>query len=229
MIEALVFDLDGTIVDTEGTEYESVRRVWEEHGRAFPPERWVHVIGNAWAPTWVEELADELGHPLEAAAVRARQRAHNAELRRDLRPRPGVIELIDAADAARIPLAIASNSDRRWVDHRLADLGLSGRFASIASIDDVAQGKPDPEPFVAACVAVGATPRHAVAFEDSATGVRAAVAAGCYTVACPVPLTTGHDLSPAHRRVASLTEVTLAELADAVAARAGGGEAAQPS
>jgi HAD superfamily hydrolase (TIGR01509 family) len=221
MIEALVFDLDGTIVDTEGAEYESVRRVWEEHGREFPPERWVHVIGNAWSPTWVDELAEALGRPLDAAAVRTRQRTHNAALRRDLGPRRGVVELLEAADAAGIPLAIASNSDRRWVEARLADLGLAGRFSAIASIDDVRQGKPEPEPFLAACAAVGAAPRRSVAFEDSAAGVRAAVAAGCYTVACPVALTTGHDLSLAHRHVASLAEVTLTELAAAVAAHAG--------
>jgi HAD superfamily hydrolase (TIGR01509 family) len=219
MIEAFVFDLDGTIVDTEWAEYESVRLVWAEHGREFPPERWVHVIGNAWAPTWVEELAHELGQPLDPAVVRSRQRAHNTELRSDLRPREGVVELLDTAVATGIPLAIASNSDRRWVAGRLAELGLAERFAAIAAIDTVERGKPDPEPFLAACAAVGARPRQAVAFEDSATGVRSAIAAGCYTVACPVPLTSGHDLSLADRRVTSLAEVRLDELVAAVTAR----------
>ncbi len=219
MIEALVFDLDGTIVDTEWAEYESVRMVWAEHGRDFPPERWVHVIGNAWAPTWVGELATELGRPVETAALRTRQRAHNAALRRDLGPRPGVVELLDAADAAGVPLAIASNSDRRWVEGRLAELHLTGRFAALATIDSVANGKPDPDPFLAACAAVGAAPRRSVAFEDSATGVRSAVAAGCFTVACPVALTTAHDLSAAHLQVDTLAGLTLATLDAAVAER----------
>jgi HAD superfamily hydrolase (TIGR01509 family) len=219
MIEALVFDLDGTVVDTEWAEYESVRLVWEEHGLDFPPVRWVHVIGNAWAPTWVDELAAALGQPLDVVAVRSRQRAHNAELRRELQPREGVLALIEAGAAAGIPLAIASNSDRRWVAARLTELGLVERFAAVAAIDTVERGKPDPQPFLAACAAVRARPERAVAFEDSATGVRSAVAAGCYTVACPVPLTAGHDLSPAHRRVGSLAEVTLDDLRAVVAAR----------
>jgi HAD superfamily hydrolase (TIGR01509 family) len=219
MIEAFVFDLDGTIIDTEWAEYESVRMVWADHGVDFPPERWIHVIGNAWAPTWVEELGGEIGRPLDARALRSRQRAYNAELRCELAPRDGVVALLDAADAAGIPLAIASNSDHRWVAARLEDVGLGARFATIVSIDAVEQGKPDPEPFLAACRSVGADPRRSVAFEDSATGVRAAVAAGLYTVGCPVALTLAHDLSLADRRVASLAKVDLAELVAAVTAR----------
>ena len=61
VVEALVFDLDGTIADTESVEYDAIRRVWADHGIDYPIERWSQVVGQAWSPTWVTELADEAG------------------------------------------------------------------------------------------------------------------------------------------------------------------------
>ncbi len=80
-------------------------------------------------------------------------------------------------------------------------------------------GKPHPEPFLAACARLGARPERSVAFEDSFTGVASAVAAGLYTVACPGPLTVGHDVGAADLVVSSLEEVTVASLDAAIAAR----------
>ena len=127
----------------------------------------------------------------------------------------------DDASAAGIPLAVASNSDSAWVEYVLEQLGLLSRFVAITTIDHVEQGKPHPEPFLAACARVGARPDRAVAFEDSATGVASAVAAGLFTVACPGPLTAGHDISAADLVVNSLEDVTLAALETALAGRDG--------
>ena len=60
VVEALVFDLDGTIADTESVEYDAIRRVWADHGIDYPIERWSQVVGQAWSPSWVAELADDL-------------------------------------------------------------------------------------------------------------------------------------------------------------------------
>lgn len=217
MIEACVFDLDGTVVDTESAEYESVRLVWEEHGLPYPMERWAHIVGKAWAPVWVDELAEALGRPLDATALRRHQRALNAQILRHVVPRPGVLALIEQAVLRGIPLAIASNSDGAWVRARLGDLDLARHFGAVVTIDNVTDGKPHPEPFLAACRALQARPECSVAFEDSATGVRSAVAAGLFTVACPGPLTATHDLSPADLVVDSLEHVSVDTLADAVA------------
>ncbi|HEY8092554.1 MAG TPA: HAD family phosphatase [Acidimicrobiales bacterium] len=218
-IEALVFDLDGTIADTESVEYEAIRMVWADHGLEYPVERLSHVVGQAWSPRWVAELQAEADVVVDRGAAHAAKGRHHGELLAALVTRPGVAELIaDAADAG-IPMAIASNSDSDWVEDVLHQLDLSSRFAAVVTIDRVSTGKPHPEPFLAACAGLGASPECSVAFEDSFTGVASAVAAGLYTVACPGPLTVGHDVRAADLVVSSLEEVALASLQAAVAAR----------
>jgi HAD superfamily hydrolase (TIGR01509 family) len=220
-VEALVFDLDGTIADTESVEYDAIRRVWADHGLDYPIERWAHVVGQSWSPGWITELAAEAAAAVDADTAHASKRRYHDELLAALVLRPGVAALIADASAAGIPLAVASNSDSVWVEHVLEQLGLLSKFVAITTIDHVAQGKPHPEPFLAACARVGARPGRAVAFEDSATGVASAVAAGLFTVACPGPLTAGHDISAADLVVASLEEVTLAGLEAALSGRDG--------
>jgi HAD superfamily hydrolase (TIGR01509 family) len=220
-VEALVFDLDGTIADTESVEYDAIRRVWADHGLDYPIERWAHVVGQSWSPGWITELAAEAAAAVDADMAHASKRRYHDELLAALVLRPGVAALIADASAAGIPLAVASNSDSAWVEHVLEQLGLLSKFVAITTIDHVAQGKPHPEPFLAACARVGARPDRAVAFEDSATGVASAVAAGLFTVACPGPLTAGHDISAADLVVASLEEVTLSGLEAALAGREG--------
>ena len=116
-------------------------------------------------------------------------------------------------------MAVASNSPGYWVAERLIALELHTHLPVIISLDVSSHPKPDPAPFAQACAALGADPRRSVAFEDSSVGVRSAVAAGLYTIACPNPLTVGHDLSAAARIIDAHTEITLADLAAAVAGR----------
>ena len=218
-VEAFVFDLDGTIADTESVEYDAIRRVWADHGLDYPIERWSHVVGHAWSPGWVSELEAEAAEVVDPGAARAAKGRYHDELLTALVMRPGVAELLAAATEAGIPLAIASNSDSDWVEHVLERLDLVSNFVAITTIDRVEQGKPHPEPFLAACARLGASPERSVAFEDSATGVASAVAAGLYTVACRGPLTVGHDVTAADLVVASLEEVTLASLQAVMAGR----------
>jgi putative hydrolase of the HAD superfamily len=227
-VEALVFDLDGTIADTESVEYDAIRLVWADHGLEYPIERWTHVVGQSWSPAWISELVAEAPAAVDAETAHALKRRYHDGLLAALVLRPGVAALISDASAAGIPLAVASNSDSAWVEHVLEQLGLLSKFVAVTTIDHVAQGKPHPEPFLAACERVGARPEKAVAFEDSATGVASAVAAGLFTVACPGPLTSGHDISAADLVVASLEEVTLPGLEAALAGRDGRASSIRP-
>ena len=115
-------------------------------------------------------------------------------------------------------MAIASNSPHDWVEARLAHLALRHHMTVLISIDVASLPKPHPEPYLEACAALGAEPGLSIAFEDSATGVTSALAAGLYTVACAGPLTLGHDLSRAHRVIESHCEISLLELGRAVRA-----------
>jgi HAD superfamily hydrolase (TIGR01509 family) len=212
----MIFDLDGTIADTESIEYRSVARVWADHGLEFAEDRWAHVIGQSWSPEWVGDLqlAVRTRDTLELLAEELHRLQHEYKtvMLHELVPRPGIVELLEAARHNGIPMGIASNSSLRWVQTRLDQLGLAGYFDFLSTVDIASRPKPDPAPFREACDALGARPEHSVAFEDSTTGTASAVAAGLFTVGCPGPLTLGHDLGLAHITVSSHEELSLAKV-----------------
>ena len=221
MPAALVFDFDGLIVDTETVEYESARRVYADHGVDLPIERWLPIVGAARGWDWMGGLEEAVGHALDRAALLAGRRRAGAELLADAPILPGVVALLDDARAAGVPCAVASNSPAAWVESHLDRLGLTDRFDAVVTVDRVTRGKPDPEPYLLAVAAVGASPAAAVALEDSEIGVAAATTAGLYTVAVPGPMSVRHDVTAADLVVASLEDVDLAALGASVHARFG--------
>jgi HAD superfamily hydrolase (TIGR01509 family) len=101
-------------------------------------------------------------------------------------PRPGALELVDAVRTAGVPVGVASNSPRPFVERTLAGAGLlDGHFDVVISADEVERPKPAPDLYVAAARALGASPERSAALEDSPPGVAAAVAAGMFTIAVP--------------------------------------------
>ena len=217
--EALVFDFDGTLVDTETAEFEAVRQVWADHGLVYTHDRWQPWVGSLYAVPWMAELVEHLGSPMDERELHLRQRRYNRELLATVLPRPGVERLLVAASVAGVPMAVASNAPADWVEGHLARLGLLTHFEAVVTVDRVSRGKPHPEPYLTAVAAVAATPERSVAFEDSLPGLRSAMAAGLYSVAIPGPMSSGHDLAGADRTVASLAEVALDDLGHAVHAR----------
>jgi HAD superfamily hydrolase (TIGR01509 family) len=214
---ALIFDLDGTIVDTETPEYEAIRAAWADHGLDYTVAQFERVIGTAaGAHAWIDELDLAAGRAVDRTAARATHRSVHSELTAALAPRDGILALIDEALVAGVPMAVASNSPRWWVVERVSAIGLSHILSVVISRDDSSSPKPHPAPYREACAALGADPLCSVAFEDSTVGVCSARAAGLYTVACAGPLTLCHDLSAAHRVIMSHTEITLAQLRGAL-------------
>jgi HAD superfamily hydrolase (TIGR01509 family) len=217
--EAIVFDLDGTIVDTETVDFESIRDVWAQYGVEYTVGRFEHIVGTAVGADWVAELTTQLGDGVDVSHAHNQRQMIKQQMLQLLRTRPGIDALMNAAAVAGVPMAVASNSPLDWVRARLDHLQLARYLSAIITIDIASHPKPHPAPFLEACAAVGANPARSIAFEDSATGVESARAAGLYTIACPCPLTIGHDLSAADRVVSSHAEITLADLGRAVRAR----------
>jgi HAD superfamily hydrolase (TIGR01509 family) len=211
-LDAIVFDLDGTIVDTETVEYESIRRVWAEHGANYELKRFEAVVGTTLGPDWVGDLTELLGFAIDHDGAIERRHVIRLELLAELEPREGIVELVEAAHTAGIPMGVASNSPLWWIEQRLDVAGLRPYMGTIVALDTSSAPKPHPAPFLEACAALGVSPRQAVAFEDSAPGVQSATAAGLYTVACPGPLTRNHDLSAADWVIGSHREIDLAIL-----------------
>jgi HAD superfamily hydrolase (TIGR01509 family) len=219
-VSALVFDFDGLICDTETVVFESVQRVFRDHGADLTLEDWLPAVGAATAPDWPAMLTAAVGRPLDHEMLRVARQGHSDELMAVAAVLPGVRALLDAAHAAGVPCGMASNSPRSWVTGNLERLGLAERFDVVIAVDEVRNPKPHPEPYERAVAALGASPPHAVGLEDTVIGVTAARRAGLYTVAVPGPMSAQHDFSAADLVVASLADVTLADLGEGVARRA---------
>ena len=208
---AVIFDFDGTIVDTETTLFQAYAEVFDAHGHLLDRERWLSIIGTdtGWDP--MRDLEELVGEPLPDA-VHDQRRARRDQLIEEAGIRPGVLAWLDAADELDIPLGIASSSPIDWVERHLDRLGLLERFACFACCNDAIPPKPDPTSYRLACEALGADPHRSVAVEDSPHGIAAATGAGLFTVAVPHDLTAGLDLSGADLVVPSLAEVTLVDV-----------------
>lgn len=214
--EAVVFDFDGLILDTETPIFEAYRTALSAMGHDLSVEAWARVVGLGDADGWTA-LCDVVGEDLDRAEVESHYEAQDRSWRDRLPPLPGVVELLDALGEVDVPFAVASSSPAAWIEGHLDRLGLLDRFGAIASVDRVdGRAKPQPDVYRLACRDLGVDPGRSVALEDSATGTLAALAAGLAVVVVPSAITVHHDHSRAHRVVPSLTEVDLVLLSDLV-------------
>ena len=218
MIRALIFDFDGTIIDSETPVFEGWQRTYAEHGHELPLDRYVEIIGSA-AHTFDPHAHLErlIGRTLDRDELTAERQAKHRAIIYASGTLPGVRGWIEEAHARLMPLAIASSSQEWWIESNLARLALRDRFQVVRTREMVAAAKPAPDLFLAALAGLGLKPHEAIVIEDSAHGVTAAKAAGLFTIAVPNPVTARLDLSAADRVVPSLAGFSLA---DALAAAA---------
>jgi HAD superfamily hydrolase (TIGR01509 family) len=213
---AIVFDFDGTMVDTETAEYEAARLVYADYGLDLAPDAWIEAAGTMWGASWVDDLHVATAGVADAHEARRRKREYIRELHATTALRPGLIELLDEIRGAGIPMGIASNSASDWIDHQLDRLEITHYFSAFVTIDRVERGKPFPDPYLAAVALLGAAPAESVAFEDSEAGTQSAVSAGLFVVAAPGPMTVTHDLSAADLRIDTFEGFTLSDVARAL-------------
>jgi HAD superfamily hydrolase (TIGR01509 family) len=212
-IRALVFDFDGSILDTERPDLLAWEAVFEEHGVTLPRDRWYQSIGSDGLSYDVCAHLEELvGQRIEHDMVRGRHRTRIMELIAQERPRAGVLDWLDDARDRGLALAIASSSPRSWVEGHLKTHGLFERFQALRCRGDVARSKPAPDLFQAAVDALGVAPTEAIAIEDSPNGVTAAKTAGLYCIAVPNEVTGALRFDHADVVLGSLADRSLAEI-----------------
>jgi HAD superfamily hydrolase (TIGR01509 family) len=220
--EAILLDFDGLICDTERIAHLSWQELYAEHGLEFPDRVWRAMAGRADGERVAcADLAGRLG-VRDVTALAARRRRRKRELCAGEPLRPGVLALLDAAARHRVPAAVVSSSPHDWVGPHLTRLGVLGHFALVINGDMTARHKPHPDLYELALARLGTSARGAVAFEDSAVGVRAAQAAGLRCVAVPSAVADPAELAHA--------DVVLHSLADhELVAGTGGAEERNPS
>jgi putative hydrolase of the HAD superfamily len=184
-MDALVFDFDGLLMDTESTLLESWRTEWRHHGLRLDESRFFADHGGDVNEARYAQLAAAVGAGYDRAVSHARRMAHRDALHADLGLAPGIGAWLDRAEALGLPMAVASSSPRAWVEAHLSRTGDLKRFSVHAYGDEVGAHKPDPAVYQLALGRLGTDPARAIAFEDTPHGVAAAKAAGLRCVAVP--------------------------------------------
>jgi HAD superfamily hydrolase (TIGR01509 family) len=186
VVEAVVFDLDGVLVDSESVWDAARRAVVAETGGHWRQSATRTMMGMS-SPEWSRYLHDELGVPLEPAEINNHVVDRLLDFyKRELPLLPGAIEAVKRL-SARWPLGLASSANRPVIDAVLEMAGLRENFAVTVSGEEVARGKPSPDVYLAAAQKLGVEPADAAAVEDSSNGLRSAAAAGMLVVAVPNP------------------------------------------
>ncbi|WP_269218034.1 HAD family hydrolase [Actinomadura viridis] len=174
---AAVFDLDGTLVDTEPRSRMLWTRLFEEHGAPHDPALIASFAGRRGREVLAELIHLFPGRTAEELFARVVSYEHGPDLP-PVGPVPGAVELVGALRDAGVPLAVATSGTRGYAEGLLEELGVRALFDAVVTADDVTAGKPHPEAFLAACRLVGTAPGRAVGFEDAPAGVAAVKAAG---------------------------------------------------
>ncbi|MGG2464297.1 HAD family hydrolase [Streptomyces sp. RGM 3693] len=207
--DAVVFDLDGTLIDSVRPEFLACSALFEEFGAEFSPDFWAReVCGHVGGyPALFEVLRQRAAVPLTDAELRARlavqwDRFFTPEYVTLL---PGADVLLDELRSSGRPLAVASSSDREWVTRWLRHFAVERHFSVVVSGDDVARKKPDPMAYMVAAAELGVPAARCLAVEDSLTGMAAAT--GCTVVAVPIRLTRHLDHASADYVASDLHEV----------------------
>ena len=220
-LQALIFDFDGLILDTETPEALVWQSMYREHGFELPMDEWAKIIGGYGISNFnpAQRLAQLSGGTLNVDALHARYRSESDAAILASPILPGVEKLLDEAKRRAWKLAIASSSPHSWVNTHLARLGLIHQFDKIICADDVAPGrtKPNPDLFLSALDQLQVRKEAAAVFEDSLNGVNAAKNAGIFVVAVPNPLTARFGVDGANLTVNSLAELSVDDLMNALA------------
>jgi len=211
-LDALVFDLDGLIMDTESVVQNVWLSIFERHNCSFTDEEWSHAVGGEGVFRPLDALQERSRGPVVGVASLLETIETEIEVRLEgITPLPGVVSWMQDARQLDVRVGVASNSPRKWVETRLNQVGVREMVDSLSCRDESKNAKPAPDIYLKACSRLGVSPRRSVAVEDSRTGVAAAKAAGLRCVAVPNRLTRHHDLSEADVIVDSLASVNIAE------------------
>jgi HAD superfamily hydrolase (TIGR01509 family) len=204
-VKALIFDMDGLMIDSERLYFEVERQIARKYGQEVKDETLWRMMGRR-PIEGLTIFVRELSLPLDPAeAVKQRNDLMRERMKQDLQPMPGLFHIIDCFHG-RLKLAVSTGAQREFLDIAINKLGIRDKFDVLLASDDLHSGKPDPEIFLKTCEKLGVAPHEAIVLEDSENGVIAGKRAGCTVIAVPSEYTRGQDFSQADSVAADLFE-----------------------
>lgn len=217
MIQAIIFDFDGTILETESLDFICWQEAYQEHQCELPLDLWLNAVGGGASEfDPFAYLETQIGRTVDRTLLRDRRRARMNELISQQSLRPGVAETIASAQKMGLRLGVASSSGREWVDGYLKLFELRHHFEVLFTREDVVRVKPDPALYSLAVNALDVPPARAVAIEDSRNGMLAAKAAGLKCLVVPNEITRQLLFPEADLQMTSLAERPLEEWSQAL-------------
>ena len=212
VIDTLIFDFDGVIIDTETPDYDTWQEVFHSYGVELERSWWSKFIGGGEEIDVCQQLEDLTGNRVDRTELQQQRRRRYLDVVHANPLLPGILDYIQEANRLGLKLGVASSSSHRWVDAHLAERGLLRYFDSVKCSDDVTRVKPDPELYLLSLSQLRTQPENVVVIEDSANGVTAAKSAGAFCVVVPNPMTRDLPIDHADLRLDSLSDMTLGSL-----------------
>jgi len=210
-LQAVVFDLDGLMFNTEDLYQQVGTEVLRRRGKEFTRELIDKMMGRQ-ASKALQLMID--WHQLDDTAEELADESMEIMFRllpEQLQPMPGLLDLLSHLEAAEVPKAIATSSSRKFVSHVLDLFDFTPRFSFVLTAEDITHGKPAPDVYLLSAKKHGVKPQQMMVLEDSQIGCRAAVAAGTYVVAVPEGQSTQHAFEGVKWIADSLADVRIYE------------------
>lgn len=206
MVQAVIFDLDGVLVDSEEFSMEATEQMLKELGIELTLEERERAFGRTDLDSYRECIKDRKLSLNPEDMVRRKEEIYSKLISGKLKPIEGAAELIQSLGEKAVRMAVASSGTRNKIRASLREIGFEGLFETVVSAEDITQGKPNPEIFLKAAERLGVPPAQCLVIEDAQAGVEAAKAAGMKCLAFKSPNTHGQDLSKADKTIDSLKQ-----------------------
>ncbi|MEE6449365.1 HAD-IA family hydrolase [Gottfriedia acidiceleris] len=211
MIQAVIFDFDGLIVDTESVWFEAYKEVLQRYEVELTLQKFSEVVGTS-DEILFDFINSNLKEPIDKELIEQMAKVLVDEKLLEPALRESVEDYLISAKNAGLQIALASSSSREWVESFLKKLNIYEYFSVIKTKDDVKKVKPDPELYIKAIEEIGVQASEAIAFEDSLNGLIAATKAGLHCVIVPNQVTSHLEFENHSLRLSSMSEKSLEDV-----------------
>jgi HAD superfamily hydrolase (TIGR01509 family) len=192
MVKALIFDMDGLMIDSERLYFQTEREMARKFDKTVEEKTLWKMMGRNPVDS-MEIFVKEAGLPLSLEeALEMRNLIMRKKLNTDLKPMPGLYHILDAF-SGRLKMAVCTSAQKEFLDIVIKNLGIRNRFDVLQSFEGTPRGKPDPDIYIKTCLRLKLSHEECVVLEDSSNGALAGKRAGCYVIAVPSEYTKEQD------------------------------------